>query len=99
MASQCARGFLVNPLANSRSRVFRATLGALLALAAAPCSAADPLSPDPLAGSGSSGFEPFSLWSIVPSSGARLETHASLSPTQEFTFSTYPAARAYGLYG
>lgn len=94
-----AEGFPVNPLPNSRLRGLLATLGALLAVAAAaPCSAGPP-TPDPLSGAGPSALDPFSLWSIVPSSGARLETHASLSPTQEFTFSTFPTAHAYGLYG
>jgi hypothetical protein len=87
----------VNRSSHSRPRALLAAAAALLALAVAPCSAGDLLSSPP--GSDSPGFEPFSLWSIVPSSGARLETHASLSPGQEFAFSSFPTSRTYGLYG
>jgi len=91
-------GMSVTSSPNSRPRGAVVALAALLALAASPCLAGDSLSPDRI-GSDSGGFEPFSLWSIVPSSGARLETQASLDSRQEFKFSTFPSGRTYGLYG
>jgi hypothetical protein len=72
-------------------------LAALLAVVASPAFGGG-LSWADRSGLDTPEFETFSLWSIVPQSGARFEGQARLDSRQEFKLSTTSTGR-FGLYG
>jgi len=89
----------VNPTLGVRVRWPLTALYALLSsLTAAAPAFADGLSLRGPAMPDGPAFETLNQWSIVPSSGARLEGQAQLNGRQEFKVSTVSTGR-YGLYG